>query len=376
MEVVKVLHMNQGNGETSYANNSTVQSKIISLAKPATEEAIGALLRGCLQVRGTVPETLGIADLGCSSGPNAFRVVSEIIDVVFEECLRMDRPVPELGIYLNDLPSNDFNNVFGSLPDFYKRLKEEKGDDRIGCFVSATAGSFYGRLFSKNSLHFVHSSSSLHWLSQVPAGLANCGTMNRGKLYISKTSPKAVVEAYTRQFQDDFSMFLSSRAHELVPGGRMVLSFMGRTSNSDPTDEVGCYQWELLARALMSMVDDGLVEEEKVDLFNAPYYAPSRYEVRTEVEREGSFEIDRVEAFEIEWDGGRRDKGGGGATETTRGETVAMTVRAVVESMVEAHFGGGIGDELFRRYAVVVDDYLCLKKAVYVNLVVTLVRRD
>ncbi|CAL1355814.1 unnamed protein product [Linum trigynum] len=372
MEVEKVLHMNQGNGETSYANNSTVQSKIISLAKPETEKALVGLLQRCLVDGTTVLERLGIVDMGCSSGPNAFRVVSEIIDVVFAECQKMDRPVPELGIYLNDLPCNDYNNVFVSLPEFYKRLKEEKGD-QISCFVSATPGSFYGRLFPKKNLHFVHSSSSLHWLSQVPAGLTSCNTLNKGKLYLSKTSPRTVVEAYTRQFQDDFSTFLRSRADEMFPGGRAVLSFMGRTSNSDPTDDVGCYQWELLARALTSMAAEGLVDEEKIDSFNAPYYAPSGDEVRVEVEREGSFLVDRIEPLEIEWDGGRVL---GVAAAETRGETVARTIRAVVESMVESHFGGGIGDELFRRYAVVVDEHLCGNKAVYVNLVVTLVRRD
>lgn len=42
-------------------------------------------------------------------------------------------------------------------------------------------------------------------------------------------------------------------------------------------------------------------------------------------------------------------------------ERVAKMVRAVVESMLESHFGGGIlvvMDELFRRYAEMVDDHL------------------
>ncbi|CAN0875009.1 Probable jasmonic acid carboxyl methyltransferase 2 [Linum grandiflorum] len=355
MEVVKVLHMNQGNGKTSYANNSTLQSKIISLAKPAVEDAIGGMLKLMNDNK------LGIADLGCSSGPNALRVVSEIVDIVHAECVKIDRPTPDLNFFLNDLFSNDFNNIFKSLPKFYTRLKEETGE--AGCFVSATPGSFYGRLFPKNSLHLVHSSSSLHWLSQVPA------VVNKGRLYISKSSPSLVMEAYTRQFQQDFSVFLSSRAEELIIGGHLVMSLMGRTSN-DPTSEVGChYQWELLAHALITMVADGLTNEEKLDSFNAPYYAPSADEVRAEVEREGSFYVDRVEAFEVEWDGGRDV-----AKMETRGERVAKTVRAVVESMIESHFGGGIVDELFNRYAVIVDDYLSRNKGIYVNLVVSLVR--
>lgn len=77
--------------------------------------------------------------------------------------------------------------------------------------------------------------------------------MNKGKIYISKSSPQRVLDSYLLQFQKDFSLFLKSRSEELVPGGGIVLSFMGRRSR-DPTAEESCYQWELLAQALMSMV--------------------------------------------------------------------------------------------------------------------------
>jgi jasmonate O-methyltransferase len=138
-----------------------LQSKIISIAAPVTDEAI-------IQVLSTnLPESMGIADLGCSSGPNTLSVISEIIDVIYSKCCLLGRPPPELRISLNDLYSNDFNDIFGSLPAFYNRIKEEKGTGLGPCFISGVPGSFYGRLFPSKSLHFVHSSSSLHWLSQV-----------------------------------------------------------------------------------------------------------------------------------------------------------------------------------------------------------------
>lgn len=78
---------------------------------------------------------------------------------------------------------------------------------------------------------------------------------NKGKIYLSKTSPKSVHKAYALQFQSDFLVFLRSRSEEVVPGGRMVLSLLGRSS-LDPTTEESCYQWELLAQALMSMANE------------------------------------------------------------------------------------------------------------------------
>lgn len=79
--------------------------------------------------------------------------------------------------------------------------------------------------------------------------------LNQGKIYISKTSPEFVVKAYLTQFEKDMSVFLRSRAAEMVAGGKMVLSFMGRCS-PEAAAEVGSHQWELLAQALMTMAKD------------------------------------------------------------------------------------------------------------------------
>ncbi|KAJ7957776.1 Jasmonate O-methyltransferase [Quillaja saponaria] len=369
MEVGQVLHMNKGTGETSYAKNSSVQNKIICVGEAVTDEAIEELIM-CSNFQ--FPMSMRIADLGCSSGPNTLSVISKVMEVVYTTCRRLNRPAPEFSVFLNDLFTNDFNHLFGLLPAFYDNLTKEKGTGFGPCFVSGVPGSFYGRLFPSNTLHFVHSSSSLHWLSQVPVGLgSDCGTivLNKGKLYISKSSPPSVLEAYSLQFQKDFSEFLKSRSEEMVAGGRMVLSFMGRKS-MDPTTEDSCYQWELLAQALMSMVSEGLIEEERVDSFNAPYYAPCIEELKLEVEKEGSFAMYSHEAFEIEWDGGVDVS----SCKPSSGERVAKTIRAVVESMLESQFGNGIMDELFTRYGVLVGDHLSKTRTKYINLVISLVK--
>lgn len=108
-----------------------------------------------------------IADLGCSSGMNTLLVASSIIDTIHEVCKENNHKTPQIQVCLNDLFENDFNNLFKILPNFYKILKEDKGENFAPCFVSAVPGSFYDRLFPNRSLHFVHSSYSIHWLSQV-----------------------------------------------------------------------------------------------------------------------------------------------------------------------------------------------------------------
>ena len=217
------------------------------MVKPIIVEAVLELMMSS-NIMGI--ESMGIADLGCSSGPNTLLLISQVMDVI----RGADQPstITELRVYLNDLFSNDFNTIFMSLPEFFNKLKQGYHDNHqhlMNPFISAVPGSFHGPLFPRKSLHFVHSCFSLHWLSQVPAGLNN-----KGKICISNSSPQCVLDAYSMQFQKDFELFLRSRAQEIVDGGRMVLTFLGRPS-SDPTAAQGpFYQWELLAHALMAMV--------------------------------------------------------------------------------------------------------------------------
>ncbi|KAE8718498.1 putative TRNA--methyltransferase non-catalytic subunit trm6MTase subunit trm6 [Hibiscus syriacus] len=153
------------------------------------------------------PESLGIADLGCSSGPNSLLPIKDVVEAV------------EGG---------------GGYP-----------------------GSFYGRLFPNNCLHFIYSSYSLRWLSK------------------------------------------------------------------------------------------GEIEKEKVDCYNVHFYAASRNEIEDQVRRDGSFELERVEMYEIE----KQVKG-----RESYGTAVAITVKAIQESMLYNHFGNGINlDTLFNNYAKMVD---------------------
>ncbi|XP_010673141.2 probable jasmonic acid carboxyl methyltransferase 2 [Beta vulgaris subsp. vulgaris] len=375
MDMLQEFHMNKGQGEDSYAKNCNVQNNILSVTKSFVEEAIQGYFDN------DFPETMAIADLGCSSGPTALAAVSEIMDMVNARCLRMDRnsASPKFMVFLNDLPGNDFNGVFASLSSFQKKLKEEKGNDFGPCFIAGLPGTFYGRLLPTNTLHFVHSSCSLHWLSQVPPGLDgkdNPMMQNKGKMYASVTSPSEVVDAYKLQFRKDFLLFLKSRAEEMISGGRMVLTLMGRRLN----DPISYYPWEFLSQCLMNLVSEGIIEEEKVNSFNVPFYAPYVEELKQLVEEESSFFGYRFGSFEVEWDGHEHVKHNNNelfhsCEVLTQGERIAKMHRAVIGSMLEHFFGGEIMDELFHRYSRVWDDHLTHKPdSKCLSLVVSLIR--
>ncbi|GMI80265.1 hypothetical protein like AT3G21950 [Hibiscus trionum] len=367
MGEAKVLGMNAADHEISYANNSLLQKAVISKVTPIIEESITDMFRE------TRPTCIKVADLGCSSGPNTFHTISQVIHTIHGICKRQQSELPEFEVLLNDLPENDFNSVFKSVPDFIERLKKEKGD--MGCYVGGVAGSFYKRLFPTRSLHFVHSSYGIHWLSKVPDGLGN----NKGNIYMARSCPPNVFEAYSSQFQKDFTNFLSLRSTEIIPQGRMVLSCKAR-ENPDPSMED--YVWELIvAKSLLDLVAQGVVKEADVDSFNIPLYSPCKEEIAEIVEREGSFEINSLQVFEVDNDRLLREQHRNkdlGFKELCieMGKDVANTARAVFEPMICSHFGDAIIDKLFVRCADIAADALSygmnLKQA---NIVVSLTNK-
>ncbi|KAF2302334.1 hypothetical protein GH714_034131 [Hevea brasiliensis] len=291
------------------------------MTRPITEEAITDLCCG------TFPKTLVIADLGCSSGPNTLFAVSEIIKVVEKLCGKLGRQSPEYQVFLNDLPGNDFNTIFRSLPGFQERMKKQAEDGTRPCLFNGVPGSFYGRLFPSNSLHFAHSSYSLQWLSQVPEGLED----NKGNIYMASGSPPSVLKAYYLQFQKDFSLFLNCRFNELVVGGRMVLTFLD---------------------------------------------TPSPFEVQSEIEKEGSFIIDRLEVSEVNWDAYHNEFNLADAFKDG-GYNVAKCMRAVAEPLLVGHFGfsDAIIEDIFRQYRVIVADRMAREKTEFVNVIVAMTKK-
>ncbi|XP_042037662.1 S-adenosyl-L-methionine:benzoic acid/salicylic acid carboxyl methyltransferase 3-like [Salvia splendens] len=360
MEVVQVLRMNGGLGETSYANNSLVQRKVISMTKPITEEAITQVYRS---VDG-ISNRFCIAELGCSSGPNTLAVAAELITTVHQLSRSHGRQLPEFQILLNDLPGNDFNSIFHSLlPQFRAQLDQQMGSKSAPCFVYGVPGSFYGRLFAANSLHFVHSSYSLMWLSKVPEGVEK---WNKEEIYIGSKSPAPAINVYYSQFRVDFHTFLKCRSEEVVGGGAMVLTILGRKSDNAAASKECCYIWELLALSLKEMVSEGAIDEEKLHSFNIPQYMPSPAEVRRSVEEEGSFAISRLDTSEIRW----ADCGS-----SCGGKDVAKCMRSVAEPMLVEHFGETIIDELFGKYERSLTDCMSKEEMKFINVTVSLIRR-
>lgn len=342
MDVEKAFHMTGGVGKTSYAKNSSLQKKESDKVKHIIIETVEELYLE------TTPKSIGIADLGCSSGPNTLSIIKDIFQAIQGISHKIMHHSSEFRVYFNDLPTNDFNSIFKALPEFHKLLSQDRQNGSPSIFMGGYPGSFYGRLFPNSYLHFVHSSYSLHWLSRVPPGLydEHKKPLNKGCVYICESSPAAVSQAYYHQFQEDFSLFLGSRSEELVVGGRMVLIFLGRRG-LEHVDRGNSFFWEILSRSFAILVSQGEIEQEKLDSYDVHFYAPSREEIEEEVKKEGSLKLERLEMFEMD-----KNKQGN----ESYGTQVAVAVRAIQESMISHHFGEKILDNLFKNYARLVDE--------------------
>jgi anthranilate O-methyltransferase len=264
MKVERDFHMSRGDGEDSYASNSRVQEKSILKTRPVLHKAVTAAHALCLISSGPGGGAMVVADLGCSSGPNTLLIVSEVLGAVADSRHELATTMMVVGgagqpqhvqIFLNDLPGNDFNLVFRSLEQFKTLAARDRREKPLlpPYYVAGLPGSFYTRLFPDRSVHLFHSSYCLMWRSKVPDELAGGAVLNEGHIYIWETTPPAVVALYRRQFQEDLSLFLRLRHTELVPGGHMVLTFLGRKSKDVLRGELS-YTWGLLAQALQSLV--------------------------------------------------------------------------------------------------------------------------
>lgn len=72
----------------------------------------------------------------------------------------------------------------------------------------------------------IHANSVTSAHYQLPANLISefGSPLNKGHIYLARTRPKSMLEAYLDLFKRDMTLFLKSRSEELVPGGSMMFT--------------------------------------------------------------------------------------------------------------------------------------------------------
>jgi hypothetical protein len=232
-----------------------------------------------------------VLDLGSSEGHNAIRLMA---GVVAELRRRTRQPLQPI---FSDLGSNNFNQLFTNLEE-----ARRAGLFPAGVHPAAVGGSFYGPLLPPGTVHLATCFNSIQWLDRLPevpvtdfVGYLRPHPPRPGRV----VSPEATA-AFTRQAEQDLVRFLTCRARELVPGGKLLLASPGDTDQARVGDGLA----DVLNDACLDLVAAGRLEREEYKRLTMPVYFRTVEELLAPLEREGSpvrgaFAVERAEALEV-----------------------------------------------------------------------------
>jgi hypothetical protein len=188
-------------GKGAYNRHAKLPAGGAALAIPLLENAVQRVAID----HGDRP--LVIADYGSSQGKNSLAPMRIAIEGLRSRA-GANRPI---FVYHIDQPSNDFNSLFEVLdsdPDRYLL------DDPHVC-PCAIGRSFYGQVLPRGYVDLAWSSYAAVWLSRVPGPVPGHFIAFRGQ---GEPLPE-----FAAQGAKDWEAFLSLRALEVRPGGRLVV---------------------------------------------------------------------------------------------------------------------------------------------------------
>jgi hypothetical protein len=153
-------------------------------------------------------------------------------------------------VYHSDLPANDFNTLFEVLesdPDSYVRAE-------LNVFPGVIGRSFYQSVVPPSYVDLAWSSYAAVWLSQIPCQIP--------QHFFIPCSTGAVRAEFERQAARDWEAFLSLRATELRPGGRLVVALPsladdGSTAFAPMMDHANAVLSDLVTAGLITAEERG-----------------------------------------------------------------------------------------------------------------------
>jgi len=192
-------------GQGAYNRHAKLPAGGAALALPLLEKAVRSV-----EVE-PGEHAVVIADYGSSQGKNSMAPM-HVATKGLRQRVGPSRPI---WVFHVDQPSNDFNALFGVLdagPDRYV-----SGDPNV--FPAAIGRSFYGTVLPGGSVHLGWCSYAAMWLSRIPGPIP-------GHFLPSHATGEVRAE-FDRQAAKDWEAFLTLRARELRPGGRLVAVLPG-----------------------------------------------------------------------------------------------------------------------------------------------------
>jgi hypothetical protein len=261
-------------GGGSYNLHAKIPAGGGNLALPYLEKAA----RCCTLRSGSDP--IVIADYGCSQGKNSLAPMGAAI-----RCLRTrvgsKRPIIVVHI---DQHANDFNTLF----DVLHNCPDRYSTDDLNVFPSAIGRSFYENVFSREQVDLGWCSYAAVWLSRIPALIPGH--------FVSLASVGDVHAAFDRQAAVDWRLFLTLRAQELRPGGRLVVVLPGLSDDGASGFEP---LFNCANAVLAQLVDEQVICDDERKRMVLGAYPRRRAQLLEPFSADGQFQSLSVEHCEL-----------------------------------------------------------------------------
>lgn len=222
---------------SDYDSHSTLQLE----ANQRNLQPLAAALIACSRPN----RPLILADFGSATGLNSMKTFTQALQTLREVTQT------EVQVVHVDLPSNAWTVLFTNAA-----CSEYSYLTIPGVYVAAVGRSNFERLFPDNHLSVGYSTFALHWLS-------SRGTSKHQLRRFCEEDSLCVSELHSIAMAD-LRSFLSYRAQELIPGGRLLIQTPVSKLELD-----GFYE------ALKRMEDSGSIGAEVLESFTIPWFLRS-----------------------------------------------------------------------------------------------------
>jgi cyclopropane-fatty-acyl-phospholipid synthase len=280
------------------------------------------------------PTTFVVADYGCGTGTASLAPLADAVRVAREA------GAEQVACLHVDLPTNQWEELFATLAEAaesYLRLPDPP-------LPMAVGRSFYEPCAPRGTVHVGLSFTAVHWLREQPDV-----SVPEGMFPTDATGDAR--ERLAAQAASEWRSFLSARAADLAPGGRLLVRMGGTQVAEDGRPLVaGKPLVDAMQSAALGMVEEGLLTRAAVDAYLLPIYPRTLEEVLAPLspggdkELETSFEVLDAHLETVPNPFFERFQSDGDAA--TFGRDYASWVRAFSEPSVREHLvEAGASDE-------------------------------
>jgi cyclopropane-fatty-acyl-phospholipid synthase len=269
-----------------YDQHSATQAAAIAALADWVDQATAALTLP------PGPRPIVLLDLGSAEGRNALAFMQRAV-----AGLRRRQPEQPIQTVYSDLASNNFNQLFANL----ETARQASG---LGTevYASAAAGSFYSVQMPPGTVHLATCFNAVLWLDRLPAVPITDFVCYRRPVPPRPglhVAPEAMA-AFTQQAEQDWSRFLTVRARELAPGGKLLVATPGDCADARICDGI----YDVLNDACLDLVATGTLPRARYERLTMPLYFRNEAELLAPLGVAGSalrdaFSVERSATLEL-----------------------------------------------------------------------------